>query len=160
MTEQLEEQRNNFLLDVWAAMRRNQVVVIIVYNSEENDYFIMSNKHCTDFDETVKTFCELPFLGKISPQDTFEDWGEYFDDVALAEIYGFELEDGMVQIAILDSLIKPLDEIEIHEACCNEKLTSRLFDDYYNGDIVDGEFISLACAMRWLRDVREILMYV
>jgi len=66
----------------------------------------------------------------------------------------------MVQIAILDSLIKPLDEIEIHEACCDEKLTSRLFDDYYNGDIVDGEFVSLACAMRWLREVRGVYINV
>ena len=68
-------------------------------------------------------------LEELKTEDAFKDWSIYYDDVALAEIYGFELEDGMVQIAILDRYITPLDEIEIHEACCDAKLTSRLFDD-------------------------------
>ena len=37
MTEQLEEQRNNFLLEVRAAIKRNQVVVIILYNADEDE---------------------------------------------------------------------------------------------------------------------------
>jgi hypothetical protein len=174
MTEQLEEQKNNFLLDVWAAMRRNQVVVMILYNAEENEYFIMRNDFCTDFDDTIKTFCELPFLGKISPQDTFEDWDEYFDDVALADIYGFELEDGQVQIAILDELIKPEGKNVIHEAYCNWELGGRLIIDGYNGDTVkglhipddeceydiDANYISMSCAMRWLREVKGVYINI
>ncbi len=112
MTEQLEEQRNNFLLDVRAAVKRNQVVVMVIYNSEEDDYITMSNGCGMDIDDTLKTICELPFLGRISPEDAFGDWEEYFDDVALAEIYGFELEDGLVQIAILDYYIMESEETE------------------------------------------------
>ena len=105
MTEQLEEQRNNFLLEVRAAVKRNQVVVMILYNSEEDEYLTMSNGYDTDFDDVLQSFCEMPFLGRIKPQDAFKEWEEYFDDVALAEIYGFELEDGLVQIAILEYYI-------------------------------------------------------
>ena len=35
---------------------------------------------------------------------------DYFDDPALGEIYSFELEDGMVQIAILEYYIKEAEE--------------------------------------------------
>lgn len=174
MTEQLEEQRNNFLLDVRAAMKRKQVVVMILYNSEEDEYYIMRNDYCTDFDDTIKTFCELPFLGRVSPEDAFGDWDEYFDDVALAEIYGFELEDGMVQIAILDKLIKPSETNTIHEAYCSKELSDGLFKDGYNGDNVNGlhipddeceydidaYYISQACAMRWLREEKGVYINI
>ena len=110
MTEQLEEQRNNFMLEVRAAVKRNQVVIMILYNSEEDEYFTMSNGYGIEFDDVLKTFCEMPFLGRITPENAFEDWEEYFDDVALAEIYGFKLEDGMVQIAILEYYIMPSEE--------------------------------------------------
>ena len=112
MTEQLEEQRNNFLLDVRAAVKRNQVVVMILYNSDEDEYLTMSNGYDIEFDEVLKSFCEMPFLGRITPEKVFEGWEEYFDDVALAEIFGFELEDGMVQIAILEYYIMPSEETE------------------------------------------------
>ena len=160
MTKQLEEQRNNFLLDVRAAVKRNQVVVMILYNSEKDDYLIMRNGLFSDFDDVLKSFCEMPFLGRIKPDDAFKGWDAYFDDVALAEIYGFELEDGSVQIAILDSYISASEVFGVQEACCDAKLTSRLFDDYYNGDIVDGEFISLACAMRWLREAKGVYINI
>ena len=160
MTKKLEEQRNNFLLDVWAAVKRNQVVVMILYNSEEDRYDILRNGLFSDFDDVLKSFSEMPFLGRIQPQDIFKDWKGYFDDVASAEIYGFELEDGMVQIAILDRYITPSEEFGVQEACCNEKLTSRLFDDGYNGDMVDCVSISLACAMRWLREAKGIYINI
>lgn len=112
MTEQLEEQRNNFLLEVRAAVKRNQVIVMILYNSEEDEYLTMSNGYGIEFDDALNAFCEMPFLGRIAPEDVFEDWEEYFDDFALAEIYGFELEDGIVQIAILDYYISPSEETE------------------------------------------------
>ena len=115
MTKRVEEQKIDFLLDVRAAVKSNQVIVMILYNQEENEYLTMSNGYDTQFDEVLKGFCEMPFLGRISPLDAFEGWNEYFDDVALAEIYGFELEDGMVQIAILDYYIMPSEETEKEE---------------------------------------------
>lgn len=149
MTKQLEEERNNFLLELRSALKRNLVVVMILYNSEKDEYLTMSNGNDTNFDDVLNSFCELPFLGSIKPQDAFKEWKEYVD-VEDVEIYGFELEDGMVQISILYSHITPSKEINIREACCDEKLNSRLFDDGYNGDMDRTDYISLACAMRWL----------
>lgn len=172
MTEQLEEQRNNFLLDVRAAVKNNQVVVIMAYNSEEDEYFTMSNKQGMDIDDTLNTFCELPLLGRISPMDAFKGWEEYFDDVAFAEIFGFELEDGLVQIAIPGYKIVPSDKITVHEAYCSEKLSERLFNDGYSGDNLNGlyvpfkdcdldaYYISMSCAMRWLREAKGVYINI
>ena len=107
-----EEQRNDFLLEVRTAIKRNQVVVIILYNADEDEYAVFSNGYDANFDDIVMTFCEMPFLGRVSPLDIYEQWEDYFDDPALGEIYGFELEDGMVQMAILDYYIKDTTEDE------------------------------------------------
>ena len=112
MVNTKEEQRNDFVLEVCAAIKRNQVVVMILYNAEEDEYAEFSNGYDANFEDIVKAFCEMPFLGRVSPLDTFEQWEDYFDDPALGEIYGFELEDGMVQIAILDYYIKNTSEDE------------------------------------------------
>lgn len=100
-----EELRDNFLLDVRAAIKRNQVVMMILYNDEDDEYAVFSNSYGQDFDKVLSVFLKLPFLGRVRFQDAFEQWEDFFDDVALAEIYGFELEDGMVQIAILEYYI-------------------------------------------------------
>ena len=160
MKEQLEEQRNNFLLDVRAAVKRNQVVVMILYNSEKDDYLIMRNGLFSDFDDVLESFCEMPFLGRITPEDAFKGWDAYVDDVALAEIYGFELEDGMVQITILDSYIPASEVFGIQEACCSEELSNRLHYDGYNGDTVELDSISLACAMRWFREAKGVYINI
>ena len=68
MAKQLEEQRNDFLLDVRAAVTRNQVVIMILYNAEEDEYLAMSNGYGIEFDEVLKSFCEMPFIGRVSPQ--------------------------------------------------------------------------------------------
>ncbi len=110
ISEQLEEQRDDFLLEVRAAVRRNQVVVMILYSAADDDYVAMSNGYGIGFDEVLKSFCEMPFIGRVSPQEAFERWNDYYDDVALAEIYGFQLEDGQVQISILDYYIMPPED--------------------------------------------------
>ena len=110
MVDIKEEQRNDFLLEVRAAIKRNQVVVMILYNADEDEYAVFSNDYDANFDDIVKTFYEIHFLGRVSPLDIYEQWEDYFDDPALGEIYSFELEDGMVQMAILDYFIKETTE--------------------------------------------------
>jgi hypothetical protein len=68
ISEQLEEQRGDFLLEVRAAVRRSQVVVMILYNAADDDYVAMSNGYGIEFDEVLKSFCEMPFIGRVSPQ--------------------------------------------------------------------------------------------
>ena len=110
MVDKKEEQRDDFLLEVRAAIKRNQVVVMILYNAEEDEYAVYSNGYDADFEDVLKAFCEMPFLGRVEPLDIFEQWEDYFDDPALGEIYGFELEDGMVQMAILEYYIKEAED--------------------------------------------------
>lgn len=160
MTKQLEEERDNFMLDVRSALERKQEVVMVIYNPVREEYFTLINSYDAEFDDVLKSCCELPFRGRVKPQDAFKDWSGYFDDMALAKIYGFEYKDGMIQIAILDRNITPIEDIEIHEAYCNEKLSNRLFNDGYHGDNINGKNISLDCAMRWLREVRGVYINI
>ena len=46
----------------------------------------------------------MPFIGQISTMEAFANWQKYYEDLSLAEIYGFKLEDGMVQMSIIDYL--------------------------------------------------------
>ena len=86
------------------------MVVMILYISGLDEYCVVSNGYGIDFDKALCSFIELPFLGRISSGDVFDKWKEYYDELALAEIYGFELEDGMVQMSILDYYIKPIEQ--------------------------------------------------
>jgi len=65
MTKQLEDQRSNFMLDLRAALKRNQLVVMILYNSEKNEYLTLINGYDAEFDDVLNAYCELPFLGRI-----------------------------------------------------------------------------------------------
>ena len=107
MVEKEDEQRDDFLLEVRAAIKRSQVVVMILHNAEEDEYAVYSNGYDANFEDIVKAFCEMPFLGRVDPSEIYEQWEDYFDDPALGEIYGFELEDGMVQMAILEYYLQP-----------------------------------------------------
>lgn len=76
MTKQSEEQRNNFLLDLRAALERKQEVVMIIYNPAREEYFTLINSYDAEFDDVLKSCCELPFRGKVKSQDAFKDWSE------------------------------------------------------------------------------------
>jgi hypothetical protein len=56
MVNKKDEQRDDFLLEVRAAIKRNQVVVMILYNAEEDEYAVYSNGYDADFEEIVKAF--------------------------------------------------------------------------------------------------------
>ena len=98
--------KEDFLLDVRAAIKRNQVVVMMLYNSETDEFCEMSNVYGIDFDEMLADFMEMPFIGHIPVSKAFEEWQDYFENPDEAEIYGFELDDGEMQMAILEYYIK------------------------------------------------------
>ena len=104
--------REDFLLDVRAAVKRNQVVVMMLHNTETGEFGVWSNSFDCDFDDVLSSFLEMPFIGHIPVSDAFEEWGEYYENLDEAEIYGFELEDGIVQIALLDYYIVGQEEAE------------------------------------------------
>ena len=112
MDDKNRELKINYLLSIRSAVKNNQVVIIILYDSNNDEYTTVCNNYGIDFDEVLAEFNEMPFVGRISPQDAFDKWGDYYDDPAIAEIYGFELEDGKVQISILDYFIKPPESPE------------------------------------------------
>lgn len=102
--------KEDFLLDVRAAIKRNQVVMMMLYNSETGDFAEYSNGFGIDFDEMLASFMEMPFIGHIPVSKAFVEWKDYFDNLDEAEIYGFELDDGEMQMAILDYYINDPDE--------------------------------------------------
>ena len=103
----LEDQKIDFLLAARKAVRNNQMTIIMFYNPEKDSFTTLSNSYGMDFDEVMSMFNDMPFLGRMTPDDAFEEWKYYYEDVALAEIYGFELEDGTVQFSIADGYVMP-----------------------------------------------------
>ena len=99
--------KEDFLLDFRAAIKRNQVVLMMLHNTETGEFSEYSNGYGIDFDEILSDFTEMPFIGHIPISKAFEEWQDYFENPDEAEIYGFELDDGEVQMAILDCFIKP-----------------------------------------------------
>ena len=79
-------------------------------NTETGEFSEYSNGYGIDFDEILSDFTEMPFIGHIPISKAFEEWQDYFENPDEAEIYGFELDDGEVQMAILDCFIKEPDE--------------------------------------------------
>ena len=104
--EQEMKTKEDFLLDVRAAIKRNQVVLMMLHNTETGEFAEYSNDYGIDFDEILSDFMEMPFIGNIPISKAFEKWQDYFENPDEAEIYGFELEDGEVQMAILEYFIK------------------------------------------------------
>ena len=102
--------KEDFLLDVRAAIKRNQVVVMMLYNSETDEFCELSNGYGIEFDDMLSKFLEMPFIGHIPISKAFEEWQDYFENPDEAEIYGFELEDGEMQMAILEYYIKEPEE--------------------------------------------------
>lgn len=102
----------DFFLDVVNADRRGQAVIIVVEHEEGVD--IISNSDHTDFINMMPTFMELPWKGRVPADEVWGDWSYFYDMPEEAEVYGLELEDGKIQMGILDMSIdealKRLDE--------------------------------------------------
>ena len=62
--------------------------------------------------------------------------------------------------------------ISVREAYCNKELSDRLFNDGYHGDNINGlyvpekewdidaYYISMSCAMRWLREAKGVYINI
>ena len=97
--------KEDFLLDVRAAIKENRVVIMMLYNAETDDFCVLSNGYGIGFDDMLAEFMEMPFIGHIPISKAFEEWQDYFESPDEAEIYGFELEDGEMQMAILECFV-------------------------------------------------------
>lgn len=104
--------KEDFILDVREAVKRNQVVLIMIHSTETDEFGIWSNAEGCEFDSILSALVEMPFTGRVSSTEAFEEWEEYVEDTALAEIYGFELEDGSVQMSILEYFLRPQQGLE------------------------------------------------
>lgn len=96
-----EDLKSDFLLDLRDAIDKKQKVVLIMWSHEDDEWLSLMPGDKTESNDILNTLSSLPFLGKMSPDDVFKMWEEYYDDTVLAEVYGFELEDGEVQISII-----------------------------------------------------------
>lgn len=66
--------KEDFLLDVRAAIKRNQVVMMMLHNAETGEFAEYINGYGIDFDEILSDFTEMPFNGHIPISKAFEEW--------------------------------------------------------------------------------------
>jgi hypothetical protein len=119
--EQEMKSKEDFLLVVRAAIKKNQIVLMMLHNIETGEFAEYSNDYGIDFDEILSDFTEMPFIGHIPISKAFEEWQDYFENPDEAEIYGFELDDGEMQMAILDNDYPQLSPLP-YNLCLKEGL--------------------------------------
>ena len=105
--------KEDFFLDVANANRRGQAVMIVVEHPEGVD--IITNSDRTDFISMMPTFMNIPWKGRVPADQVWGEWACFYDTPEEAEVYGLELEDGKIQMGILNVSIdeagRRLDEV-------------------------------------------------
>lgn len=102
MSKTDDDLRSDFLLNLRDAIDKKRLVVLIAWSKEDDEWSAFLPGDKAESDAILNTIETLPFIGKMTLEDAFEMWDDYYDDTALAEIFGFELEDGQIQISILE----------------------------------------------------------
>lgn len=90
--------KEDYLIDIHQAVLDRKRIYIILFLEETDEYDVMTNS-----DESTglpSILSELPFTGRVYQEDVFPEWYDFVENVEETEIYGFDLEDGKVQVAI------------------------------------------------------------
>ena len=109
----MRKTKDDYLIELYQAVEQRKQILIMMYCEDTEEMEIITNSD--DIDDCkgiLNAFQELPFTGRVYQEDVFDKWYEFLEDVKNAEIYGFELEDGSVQVAITpyDSIEKQAEE--------------------------------------------------
>ena len=95
----------DYLIEIHQAVLVSNRIYIIMLCEDTDDYDVITNSdESTDLPSILS---QLPFTGRVYQEDVFPEWYDFVENVEDTEIYGFELEDGKVQVAIT-----PYDSIE------------------------------------------------
>ena len=97
--------KEDFLIDIHQAVLDRKRIYLIMLCEETGEYDVITNSdESTDLPSILS---QLPFTGRVYREDVFPEWYDFVENVEDTEIYGFELDDGKVQVAIT-----PYDSIE------------------------------------------------
>ncbi len=90
--------KEDYLIDIHQAVLNRKRIYIILFLEETDEYEVITNsEESTDLPSILS---ELPFTGRVYQEDVFPEWYDFVENIEETEIYGFELEDGKVQVAI------------------------------------------------------------
>lgn len=92
--------KEDLMIDIHQAAKNGREVVMMVSGGEDDGFSVWRTGDGTEAVAVLKAFLKMPFKGRIKPNEAFDDWEDYVPDTDSAEIYGFSLEDGEVQICI------------------------------------------------------------
>lgn len=88
------------MIDIHRAISDGREVVMMISGGDDDGFSVWRTGDGTEAVAVLEDFLKMPFKGRVKPSDAFDDWEEYVPDIDSAEIYGFSLEDGEVQICI------------------------------------------------------------
>lgn len=90
--------KEDYLIDIHQAVLNRKRIYIILFLEETDEYEVITNSdESTDLPSILS---KLPFTGRVYQEDVFPEWYDFVENIEETEIYGFELEDGKVQVAI------------------------------------------------------------
>lgn len=109
----IDKLREEVALKIGEAVKNNIKVVFMMENEEDGDFSIFTNNIGAKFNDLKDAFLEMPFLGRTLPEQRFEEWTDYYEHPEKEDIWSFDLEDGHVQVSVLDGVpaeAKPEEE--------------------------------------------------
>lgn len=80
------------------------MIIVIESNSDGVDIWSNSDKAC--FNEMMSTFLQLPWKGRVPANEVWGEWQYFYNTQEDAEVYALDLEDGKIQMSILNITIK------------------------------------------------------
>ena len=101
----IDKLREEVALKIGEAVKNNIKVVFMMENEEEGDFSIFTNNIGAKFNDLKDAFLEMPFLGRTLPEQRFEEWTDYYEQPEKEDIWSFGLEDGHVQVSVLDGVL-------------------------------------------------------
>ena len=104
----MDKLRDELFEKISQAVKNDTMVAIMIENNDTSVFRTYTNPPGVSFDELKETFLELPFMGMTPDEERFDEWSDYFSSVKDADIFSFELEDGKVQIAVIEG--RPAEE--------------------------------------------------
>lgn len=97
--------KEDFLIDIAEAGKSGKAVVIVTEGTDENGELSVSTfvaSGSTDTKELATGFSQIDWTGRVPVDEVWGEWQRFYDTPEDAEVYGFDLEDGKVQVGIFN----------------------------------------------------------
>lgn len=93
--------QEDFALDIINANKKGKAVVFVI-ESSDGEVEVWTNSDRANFVGMASMLLQTKWTGRVPASEVWGEWQHFYDSPDEAEVYGYELEDGVIQVGILD----------------------------------------------------------